>query len=86
MIKGVTKSIIEISPKAPEFEKIIVILNSGCTPAEQTEIIRKAELITAKAPDFIKRERKIYRCKMLVCALSGAFFSAALLGILIMFV
>ena len=44
MIKGVTKSIIEIIPKYSCFEKVIVILNSSCDIPDKNEIRSQVEL------------------------------------------
>ena len=53
MIKGVTKSIIEINPRNACFEKIIVILNSSCEAPDKDEIRRQAELMTGAAPEYL---------------------------------
>ena len=47
MIKGVTKSIIEMTPRNSCFEKVIVILNSGCDTTDRAEIERQAALLTS---------------------------------------
>lgn len=87
MIKGVTKSIIEINPKNSCFEKIIVILNSSCeTPPDHAELRREAELLAGTAPDFIKRQRGANRLKMAISAVSGSLVTAGALVILYMFV
>ena len=46
MIKGVTKSIIEIIPKNSCFEKVIVILNNSCDIPDKNEIRSQVELLT----------------------------------------
>lgn len=86
MIKGVTKSIIEISPRNSCFEKIIVILNSSCTEPDKAEIQRQAELMTGAAPEFLKRQRSIYFLKMAVSAAVGALITAGILVMLYLFV
>ena len=52
MIKGVTKSIIEIIPKNSCFEKVIVILNNSCDIPDKNEIRSQVELLTRRAPDY----------------------------------
>lgn len=86
MIKGVTKSIIEISPRSSCFEKIIVILNSSCTEPDKAEIEREAELMTGAAPEFLKRQRSIYLLKMAVSAAAGAVITAGIFVTLYLFV
>ena len=86
MIKGVTKSIIEINPRSSCFEKIIVILNSSCDMPDKEEIRRQAELMTGAAPEYLRRQRRIYRLKLAVSAVSGAFIAMALFAVLYMFV
>ena len=56
MIKGVTKSVIELKPKNSCFEKVIIILNSGCELPDTEELRREAELLTGKVPDFIRHK------------------------------
>ena len=86
MIKGVTKSIIEINPRNACFEKIIVILNSNCDVPDKDEIKRQAELMTSTAPEYLKRQRRLYRLKLAVSAVSGAFLTAISFGLLYLFV
>ena len=54
MIKGVTKSIIELTPRNSCFEKVIVILNSGCDIPDHAEIERQTALLTSTAPEFLQ--------------------------------
>lgn len=86
MIKGVTKSIIEIHPKNECFEKIIVILNNSCNVPDKTQIEREAALLTGTAPDFLIRQRRLNRLKIAVAAVTGSFSTAALFAVLYMFV
>ena len=86
MIKGVTKSIIEINPRNACFEKIIVILSSNCDVPDKEEIKRQAELMTGAAPEYLKRQRRLYRLKLAVSAVSGAFLTAISFGLLYLFV
>ena len=86
MIKGVTKSIIEIHPKNECFERIIVILNNSCNVPDKSQIEREAALLAGAAPDFLLRQRRVNRLKIAVAAVTGSFFTAALFTILYMFV
>lgn len=86
MIKGVTKSIIEISPRSSCFEKVIVILNSGCSIPDKAEIERQAALIAGSAPEFLLRQRKLHRLKLAASAAGGSFLTALLFALLYMFV
>lgn len=86
MIKGVTKSIIEINPRSSCFEKIIVILNSSCDVPDKEEIKRQAELFTGKAPQYLRRQNKIYRLKIFLSAVIGSFLTAGILSMLYLFV
>ncbi len=86
MIKGVTKSIIEINPRSSCFEKIIVILNSSCDAPDKEEIRRQAELMTGKAPEYLRRQMGMYRLKMTVSAVAGSLVTAGIFFILYMFV
>ena len=74
MIKGVTKSIIEITPRNSCFEKVIVILSSRCDPPDGT------------APDHLLRQKRLSRLRTAVAAASGAFSTAVLFALLYMFV
>ena len=86
MIKGVTKSIIEIHPKNECFERIIVILNNSCNVPDKSQIEREAALLVGAAPDFLLRQRRVNRLKIAVAAVTGSFFTATLFTILYMFV
>lgn len=86
MIKGVTKSIIEIHPQNDCFEKIIVILNNSCSVPDKSQIEREAALFTKTAPDFLLRQRRINRLKIAVAAVTGSFSTALLFALLYMFV
>lgn len=86
MIKGVTKSIIEIHPKNECFERIIVILNNSCNVPDKSQIEREAALLAGAAPDFLLRQRRVNRLKIAVAAVTGSFFTATLFTILYMFV
>lgn len=86
MIKGVTKSIIEIHPKNECFERIIVILNNSCSIPDKAQIEQEAALLARDAPDFLFRQKRVNRLKIAVAAVTGSFFTAALFTILYMFV
>ncbi len=86
MIKGVTKSIIEINPRSSCFEKIIVILNNSCDAPDKEEIRRQAELMTGRAPEFLLRQRSLYRLKIAISAFTGSLITAGICFILYMFV
>lgn len=86
MIKGVTKSIIEITPRNSCFEKVIVILNSCCEPPDNAEIERQATLIASAVPAFLLRQRRTNRLKISASAAAGAFCSALIFALLYMFV
>ena len=66
MIKGVTKSIIEIIPKNSCFEKVIVILNNSCDIPDKNEIRSQVELLTRRAPDYLQRQKRSITLKILV--------------------
>ena len=86
MIKGVTKSVIELKPKNSCFEKVIIILNSGCELPDTEELRREAELLTGQVPDFIRHSRRSNTMKMLISAAVGALVTAASFLILYSFV
>lgn len=86
MIKGVTKSIIEVKPKNSCFEKVIIILNSDNNILDRKELEQQAELIARRTPDFLLRSARINRLKMAAFAAAGAFFTAFLFTILYIFV
>ena len=83
MIKGVTKSIIEIIPKNFCFEKVIVILNNSC---DKNEIRSQVELLTRRAPDYLQRQKRSITLKILVSGAAGALITAASFLILYVFV
>ena len=82
MIKGVTKSIIEIIPKNSCFEKVIVILNNSCDIPDKNEV----ELLTRRAPDYLQRQKRSITLKILVSGAAGALITAASFLILYVFV
>ena len=84
MIKGVTKSIIEIIPKNSCFEKVIVILNNSCDIPDKNEIRSQVELLTRRAPDYLQRQKR--SLKILVSGAAGALITAASFLILYVFV
>ena len=84
MIKGVTKSIIEIIPKNSCFEKVIVILN--CDIPDKNEIRSQVELLTRRAPDYLQRQKRSTTLKILVSGAAGALITAASFLILYVFV
>ncbi|MGN1339523.1 MAG: hypothetical protein ACI4WS_04465 [Oscillospiraceae bacterium] len=86
MIKGVTKSIIEIKPRNACFEKIIVILNSSCDAPDKEELRRQAELMTCRAPEYLKRQKRLNCMKLAVSAVIGAIISAGTMLLLYLFV
>lgn len=86
MIKGVTKSIIEIIPKNSCFEKVIVILNNNCDIPDNNEIRSQVELLTHRAPDYLQRQKRSITLKILVSGAAGALITAASFLILYVFV
>jgi len=86
MIKGVTKSMIEINPKNSCFEKIIIILNESCEELDPDDILCEAKLLTRPVPHYLKEKLAKYRIKMFLCGASGAAFSAILFSIIYKFV
>lgn len=86
MIKGVTKSIIEITPRNACFEKLIVILSNNCEAPDKAEIQRQAELMTSSAPEYLKRQRRLYRLKLALSGVIGAFTASGILVVLDLFV
>lgn len=86
MIKGVTKSIIEINPKNSYFEKIIIILSNCCDGLDQEEIKKEAQLLTSKAPEFLIRQRRRNNFKLLLSGTAGALISAAAIWVIYSFV
>ena len=85
MIKGVTKSVIEMTPRNSCFEKIIIILNSG-TEADMQEIQREAEQLTSKAPDYLKRQRNRSVLQLWIAGVTGALVTAGLFYLAYVFV
>ena len=86
MIKGVTKSIIEIIPKNSCFEKVIVILNNSCDIPDKYEIRSQVEHLSRRAPDFLQRQIRSITLKILVSGAAGALITAASFLILYVFV
>ena len=86
MIKGVTKSIIEIIPKNSCFEKVIVILHNSCDIPDKNEIRSQVELLTRRAPDYLQRQKRSITLKILVSGAAGALITAASFLILYVFV
>ena len=86
MIKGVTKSIIEIIPKNSCFEKVIVILNNSCDIPDKNEIRSQVELLTRRETDSLQRLKRSISLKILVSGAAGALKSAASFLILYVFV
>jgi hypothetical protein len=86
MIKGVTKSIIEIIPKNSCFEKVIIILNNSCDIPDKNEIRSQVELLTRRAPDYLQRQKRSTTLKILVSGAAGALITAASFLILYVFV
>lgn len=86
MIKGVTKSIIEITPRNSCFEKIIVILNSNCDDPDREQIKQEAELLTARAPEFLLRQKRRNRLKFWLSGTAGALVSATAIWVIYSFV
>lgn len=80
MIKGVTKSIIEVNPRSSEyFEKAIIILRESCSLSPEQLEAQAAIMLGKTAPECIKRSKKHNILRMLACAAAGALFSAAVL-------
>lgn len=89
MIKGVTKSIIEIIPRTPDFEKVIIILNSSCEPpnlTDQTDLKQRIELLTNLTPDFLTRQKRSSTLKLLISGVTGALVTAVSFLIIYTFV
>lgn len=86
MIKGVTKSVIEITPKNTCFEKVIVILNSPCDTPDKNELRKEVELLTQRTPDYLIRQKRSITLKILISGFSGALITAASFFILYAFV
>ena len=86
MIKGVTKSIIEIIPKNSCFEKVIAILHSASHLPDQNAIRSQVELLTRRAPDYLQRQKRSTTLKILVSGAAGALITAASFLILYVFV
>ncbi|MGN0651296.1 MAG: hypothetical protein ACI4KM_12750 [Oscillospiraceae bacterium] len=80
MIKGVTKSIIEVNPRSSEyFEKAIIILRDNCSLSPEQLEAQAAVMLGKTAPECVKRSRKHNRLCMLASAAAGALFSALIL-------
>ena len=86
MIKGVTKSIIEIIPKNPDFEKIIVILNNCCDSPDPADLKKRIELLTNSTPDFLIKRKRSSALKMLISGAAGALLTAVSFFIIYTFV
>lgn len=86
MIKGVTKSVIEISPQNTYFEKIILILNSNCDNPDKNELLQQVELLTKRAPDYLIRQRRMSMLKIMISGAAGSLITAASFLILYAFV
>lgn len=86
MIKGITKSIIEIKPQNSYFEKIIIILNNCCDNVDQEEIKQEAQLLTSRTPEFLIRQRHKNRMKLWLSGTAGALISAAAIWVVYSFV
>ena len=88
LIKGVTKSIIEVNPRNSEyFEKAIIILRDGCTLSPEQLDAQAAIMLGKTAPDCIKRSRRQQKLNMLASAAAGALITAgALFAIFVAFV
>ncbi len=86
MIKGVTKSIIEIIPKNSDFEKVIVILNNSCDPPSKQELKHQIDLMTNSTPDYISRHKRSAALKMLLSGAAGALATAVSFLIIYTFV
>ena len=76
MIKGVTKSYIEIRPRNNDpFDKIIIILKDTPNIPDENELIDTALLMTAKIPNCIRKKNSIdfysFICGLLVSALTA---------------
>lgn len=88
MIKGVTKSIIEVNPRSSEyFEKAIIILRDGCTLSPEQLEVQVAVMLGNAAPDCIKRGKRRQKLYLLASAAAGALITAAaLLTVFVTFV
>lgn len=86
MIKGVTKSMIEIIPGNSNYEKIIVILRSNSDIPDKSELTKQIKLLTNSTPDFLKRQKRSAILKMMVSATVGSLLTAASFLIIYTFV
>ena len=85
MIKGVTKSIIEVNPRSSEyFEKAIIILREGCSLSPEQLEAQAAIMLGKAAPECIKRSKRHNKLCLLASAAAGALFTAV--AMLIVFV
>lgn len=88
MIKGVTKSILEINAsKSDYFEKAILILREDCCDISERELRIRAELmIGGEPPKFIYRRKAEGVIRLAAAAALGALLSAAVFYIAAVFV
>ncbi len=90
MIKGVSKSILEINPDKSQnqyFEKAILILKDGCENISENELKFRAELMLGnKPPKCVSRKKLSHKIQIITAGVLGAFISAVLLLIVQMFV
>ena len=86
MIKGVTKSMIEIIPRNTIYEKVIVILRSNSDIPDKSELTKQIKLLTNSTPDFLKRQKRSAVLKMMISATVGSLLTAASFLIIYTFV
>lgn len=86
MIKGITKSIIEVSPRSHDyFEKLIIILKNTPDMPDEDELRRYALLMAGqKPPSCVSRRRGTVKC--LLFALMGAVTALLCCALVLLFV
>ncbi len=90
MIKGVSKSIIEINPDKSQnqyFEKAILILRDGCENISENELKFRAELMLGnKPPKCVSAQKLAHKIHIITAAVLGALISTIFLLLIQMFV
>lgn len=86
MIKGVTKSIIEINPRNHDyFEKLIVILKNNPDTPDEEELRKCAFLMAGQKPPSCVHDQS-EAAKMILSALIGAVCTLICCGVTALFV
>lgn len=86
MIKGVTKSMIEIKPQNDCFEKIILVLSESCDINTREAADMEADMISRDIPHHLKRQKRVNAMRLVLSATAGAFSTAAILLTVYLFV